>query len=130
MARLVVYYPFSAIIALFIAIVRNPRQPSAKTDLQLIAAATQLFDKIYVRSDLLRKMNALARRFQTEAANALGRLNKTNQEKETIEVIVAAGSGNTSNPRNLNEGNAIYAELDSIPDRYGISSIDIIAAKY
>jgi hypothetical protein len=63
---------------------RNPRQPSAEVDLQLIAAAVQLFNKIYVRSDLAEKMNALTCRFEAEATTAL---QSGTQKKEGNKVI-------------------------------------------
>lgn len=122
-----VYYPFSAVIALFIAVMRNPRQPSAKTDLQLITATTRLFDKIYVRSDLSEKMNALTSRFQTEATSALERLNRKNQDKEAIEVVTAVASSNTAPSRNIHDSNASYVRMSHIPDHQGMQYIEIIS---
>lgn len=120
-----IYYPFSAIIALFITVVRNPRQPSAKTDLQLITASTRLFDKIYVQSDLSEKMNALTSRFQTEATSVIERLNRKYQEKEAIEVVSAAASSNTAPPRNNYDSNANCIGMSHIPDHHGMQYIEI-----
>jgi hypothetical protein len=81
---LIVYYPFSAIIALFISIMQNPRQPSAKIDLKLIADARRLFDKVYVRSDVIDKMASLTFRFEREATAAIQGPNKTDQRSQSV----------------------------------------------
>jgi len=61
------YYPFSAIIALFIGIIHNPGQASARGDLKVISDAKRLFEHICVRSEVLDKMTALTCRFEQEA---------------------------------------------------------------
>ncbi|RQM05921.1 hypothetical protein DH86_00002581 [Scytalidium sp. 3C] len=63
---------------------RNPRQPSAKTDLQLISAAKRLFDRMYVRSDLAEKMNALTCRIEKETTAVLESLERRNQKSGMV----------------------------------------------
>jgi hypothetical protein len=123
-----VYYPFSAIIALFITIMRNPRQPSAKIDLQLITAATRLFDKISVRSDLAEKMNALTCRFEREATTALECLSKKNHESKMIDIIPAVASNTSSYSRNLYEGDTHYVGIGKIPEHHGKQVIEMMTA--
>jgi hypothetical protein len=118
LTRLVVYYPFSSVIAIFIAIMRNPRQPSAKSDLDLITAATRLFEQIHVRSDLSEKMSTLTRRFQMEASNVLERLNRQNQE-EVIQRLSPLTTGAASRPRNSYEGNLSCNGMGSIREHSG-----------
>jgi hypothetical protein len=76
---LAIYFPFTAVIALFIAIVRNPRQPSAKTDVGLITLAIEVFEKIHPPSDILDKIKSLASQFQTESNATVERLTKSPQ---------------------------------------------------
>jgi hypothetical protein len=91
-----VYYPFSAIIALFIIIMQNPRQSSAQVDLKLIADARRIFDKIYVRSDVIDKMTTLASRFEMEASAAIQSHNRTDQRNQIVNKFSAVSSNPSS----------------------------------
>lgn len=73
---------------------QNPRQPSAMVDLNLIADARQIFDKIYVRSDVVEKMTALACRFEKEATITIQSLTRKDQQSKLVNKTIAA----TSNP--------------------------------
>jgi hypothetical protein len=97
----------------------NPRQLSARTDLELIAAATQLFDKIYVQSDLTEKMNNLTSRFQEEAAGALERLNRQDEERGAGDIHPAVSSSTTSHPRNQYEPGTRSFGAGNILDHQG-----------
>jgi hypothetical protein len=91
-----VYYPFSAMIALFINIMQNPRQSSAMVDLKLIADARRIFDKIHVRSDVTEKMTALACRLEREATIAVQSLTKKDQQSELVNNSMAVTSKTSS----------------------------------
>jgi hypothetical protein len=93
-----VYYPFSAIIALFIIIMQNPRQSSAQIDLKLIADARRIFDMIYVQSDVIDKMTALASRFEREASAAIQSINRTDQRNQIVNKSSAVSSNPASSP--------------------------------
>jgi hypothetical protein len=123
-----VYYPFSAIIALFITIMRNPRQPTAKVDLRLITAATRLFDKICIRSDLADKMNALTSRFEREATIALESLSNKNQESKLIDKTSAVAFNTSSYSINLYEGDTNHIGTGKIPENHGKRIIDMMTA--
>lgn len=73
---------------------QNPRQPSATVDLKLIADARRIFDKIYVRSDVVEKMTALACRFEREATMAVQSLTRKDQQSKLANKAMAV----TSNP--------------------------------
>jgi hypothetical protein len=102
---------------MFIAIMRNPRQPSAKTDLNLITAATRLVEKIHVRSDLSEKMKALTSRFQREGNSVLECLHRKNQDRDGIERL----SASETIPRSGNsyEGSINYVGMDTVPSHSG-----------
>lgn len=102
--RLVVYYLFSAVIALFIRVLWNPRQPSTKTDLQLITASMRLFDRIYVRSDLSEKMNALTSRILAEATRIVERPDRGNEGRGSVGF-------DSSQPQIVQESNSSNAKM-------------------
>lgn len=107
---------------MFIAIMRNPRQPSAKTDLNLITAATRLVEKIHVRSDLSEKMEALTSRFQREANSVLECLHRKNQDRDGIERFSTAATAAIPRSGNSFEGNINYAGMDAVPEHSGKKS--------
>lgn len=71
---------------------QNPRQPSATVDLKLIADAKRIFDKIYVRSDVVDKMTALACRFEREATIAIQSLTRKDRQSKLVNKTMAATS--------------------------------------
>jgi hypothetical protein len=83
-------------IALFINIMQNPRQPSARVDLKLIADARRIFDKIHVRSDVAEKMTVLACRFEREATLAVQSLNRKNQQNKLVYSMAVTSKTSSS----------------------------------
>jgi hypothetical protein len=106
---------------------RNPRQPSAKIDLQLIADATRLFDKIYVRSELADKMTALTCRFEREATTALGYLSK-NQDSTIVDKASAVASSTSLPSGDLCEGQTNHVGIGKIAENHGKQIIKSMTA--
>jgi hypothetical protein len=112
-----VYYPFSAMIALFINIMQNPRQPSARVDLKLIADARRIFDKLHVRSDVAEKMTALACRFEREATIAVQSLNRKDRQSKLVNNSMAVTSKTSSSTIYPSETDADYAGIRNTPEK-------------
>ena len=112
-----VYYPFSAMIALFINIMQNPRQPSARIDLKLIADARRIFDNIHVRSDVAEKMTALACRFEREATIAVQSLNRKDHQSKLVNNSMAVTSKTSSSTIYPSEADTNYVGIRNTPGK-------------
>ena len=66
--RLLIYYPFSSIIALFASISGNPTQPSAKKDIELITAGRHFFEKLSNSFEVAPKLIDLTEGFERTAS--------------------------------------------------------------
>src|SRR5271170_1029942 len=66
--RLLIYYPFSSIIALFASISGNPTQPSARNDLELITAGRHFFEKLSNSFEVAPKLIDITEGFERTAS--------------------------------------------------------------
>jgi hypothetical protein len=66
--RLLIYYPFSSIIALFASINGNPTQPSARKDLELITAGRHFFQRLSNSFEVAPKLIDITEGFERTAS--------------------------------------------------------------
>jgi hypothetical protein len=70
--RLLIYYPFSSIIALFASILGNPVQTSAKRDLDLISAGRAYFETLSSSFEVADRLIEVTQGFETTASSMIG----------------------------------------------------------
>jgi hypothetical protein len=107
---------------------RNPHQPSAKVDLQLIAAAVQLFNKIYIRCDLAEKMNALTCRFEAEATTAIQSGSQKKQASKVIDNALAITPNSFSYSTNHHAGDNDHAGVGTNHENHRKGIVVIMAS--
>jgi hypothetical protein len=71
-SRLLIYHPFSSIIALFASIIGNPAQPSVKQDLELITEGRKFFETFTGTFEVADKLIELTQGFERTACRVIG----------------------------------------------------------
>jgi hypothetical protein len=86
-SRLLIYYPFSSIIALFANIISNPAQPSVKRDFELITEGRKFFETLTGTFEVADKLIELTEGFERTACRVIGQEDCHKRTRDTTPPV-------------------------------------------